>query len=184
MNSGIYQIRNIINNKLYIGSSSNFLRRQATHFKSLAANKHHSKYLQRSYNKYGKSNFKFEIIAKSPREKHYLLKLEQFFLDKLKPTYNMTLTAGSQLGTKHTVYAKSKMRQKKLGIPKSKSHVQHLSQSISKPIQQICSTSLNIINEFPSIIIAARTLNINQGDITKAAKGKRKTVGGFCWKYK
>lgn len=184
MNSGIYQIRNIINNKIYVGSSSNLNRRKDNHFKSLIKGNHHSKYLQNSFNKYGVINFVFEILAKAPKERIYLLKLEQFFLNNLKPTYNMTLTAGSQLGTKHTVYAKLKMRQKKLGIPKSKSHIQLLAQTRYKPIQQICPLTCNIIAEYDSVKEAANMLKVDKGDITKVAKGVRKTVGGFVWRYK
>lgn len=55
----IYLIINIINNKFYIGSSNNFNRRKKEHLNQLECNTHFNKYLQSSYNKYGKSNFIF-----------------------------------------------------------------------------------------------------------------------------
>lgn len=75
MNSGIYKITNIITKDFYIGSSCQLNRRKRNHFVSLDRNINHSKILQRAYNKYGNSNFTFEVIATCPKE--YLLKLEQ-----------------------------------------------------------------------------------------------------------
>jgi len=86
MNTGIYKITNIFNNKFYIGSTSNLIRRKKEHFRLLKQNKNHCKILQRAYNKYGETYFVFDIIAYCPRE--YLFKLEQWFVDNLKPQYN------------------------------------------------------------------------------------------------
>lgn len=60
--SGVYQIRNICNNKIYIGSTMDLKSRCKSHFNSLNRGRHQNKYLQRAYNKYGKQNFIFEII--------------------------------------------------------------------------------------------------------------------------
>lgn len=100
METGIYKITNIINNKFYIGSSHNLKSRKWQHFNCLKRNKHHCIKLQRSYNKYGKDNFIFEIIAKCPKE--YLIKLEQFFLDTLKPILNSYLSASNYERTFNT----------------------------------------------------------------------------------
>lgn len=40
------------------------------------------------------------------------------------------------------------------------------------------------IAEFGSITEAASTLNIHMGDISSCCSGRRKTAGGFIWKYK
>ena len=98
--SGIYKITNIITNDSYIGSSVNIRQRKNKHFSDLNLNKHFSLHLQRSYNKHGKQNFSFEILAKAPKE--YLIKLEQWFLDKLKPTFNKREIAESNLGVVFT----------------------------------------------------------------------------------
>ena len=39
-NCGIYEIINILNNKIYIGSSNNLKRRESQHFSNLKLNKH------------------------------------------------------------------------------------------------------------------------------------------------
>lgn len=59
---GIYKITNKINNKVYVGQAVNFKDRERTHFYRLVRNEHHNEFLQKSYNKYGKENFIFEII--------------------------------------------------------------------------------------------------------------------------
>ena len=67
---GVYEIRNIINGKLYIGSTTDsFQNRWQCHKKRLRAGKHHSLHLQSAWNKYGENNFVFEIIeVTSPDE--------------------------------------------------------------------------------------------------------------------
>jgi group I intron endonuclease len=59
---GIYKITNLINNKVYIGQTYRLNEREREHLYRLERNEHHNEYLQKSYNKYGKDNFKFEII--------------------------------------------------------------------------------------------------------------------------
>ena len=57
--SGIYFIRNILSNKVYVGSSSNIYRRWTTHKRELKAGKHHSILLQRSFDKHGENAFEY-----------------------------------------------------------------------------------------------------------------------------
>ncbi len=66
---GIYKIKNIINNKVYIGSSINILDRKRTHLYKLRKNKHENNHLQNSFNKYGEKNFIFSIIIECDKEK-------------------------------------------------------------------------------------------------------------------
>lgn len=58
----IYQIKNLINNKIYIGSSVDVVDRWREHKRSLKKSSHHSTHLQRSWNKYGEKNFEFSLI--------------------------------------------------------------------------------------------------------------------------
>lgn len=107
LNSGIYKITNIVTNDCYMGSALNLRKRKSKHFSDLKLNRHFATYLQNSYNKYGKDNFQFEILAKCPKE--YLIKLEQWFLDSLKPAFNTRKLAESSLGVKHSEETKQKM---------------------------------------------------------------------------
>lgn len=105
--SGIYQIRNKIDNKIYIGSAINLKRRKGQHFHKLIKNKHCNKYLQFSFNKNGKDNFLFEIIEYTKKEN--LIEREQYYIDILNPEYNVCKIAGNNLGLIHSEETKTKL---------------------------------------------------------------------------
>lgn len=81
---GIYQIRNLVNNKLYIGSTvSGFSKRKTYHLMLLRKNQHHSQILQKSFNKHGENNFIFEIIEICQNKDNILIR-EQYWMDFYK----------------------------------------------------------------------------------------------------
>lgn len=108
MNSGIYKITNLVNGKYYIGSAVNTKGRFATHISQLNSGKHGNKYLQKAWDKYGKENFKFEVIEEI-YDKNILLEREQFYLDTFCPQYNICKTAGNTLGRKFSEETKKKI---------------------------------------------------------------------------
>ena len=112
-NSGIYQIKNIINDKIYIGSSVDIKKRFREHKRGLKNNKHCCKHLQRAYVKYGVEAFEYTIIMTCPPIKNILLFFEQHYLDiywdGCKNCYNICKLADSPLGYKHTQETKLKM---------------------------------------------------------------------------
>ena len=121
----IYKIVNITNNKIYVGSAVNFRKRKNLHLKNLRDNKHHSKYLQSSYNKHGIENFKFCIIELC--EKENLLEREQYYIDALKPQYNVCKSVEkSRLGLKSSPEHIAKIVAANTGKPKSKEHRERL----------------------------------------------------------
>lgn len=65
----IYKIRNLINEKFYVGSTVHVKVRFREHRKQLRGNRHHSKHLQAAWNKYGEEKFIFEIVERIPSEK-------------------------------------------------------------------------------------------------------------------
>ena len=120
--SGIYKILNILNGKMYIGSSVSFEQRWTQHRSELRRNKHHSPKLQRAWNKYGEDAFVFSIIEECAPE--ILEKREQFWMDHYnaygRHGYNIALVAGrAMLGRNHTDEAKAKMSEAGKGKPKS-----------------------------------------------------------------
>lgn len=112
---GIYKITCLKNFKYYIGSSINLDRRKKQHFQSLLNNKHANIKLQRSYNKYGVENFRFDIIELLETSKN-LLKREQFYIDTTKPYFNICKIAGNSLGVIRREKTKEKLRQANLGL--------------------------------------------------------------------
>jgi len=111
---GIYIIRNILTNDCYVGSAVNLRRRAQKHIRELNYKRHHSIILQNSWNKNGDINFVFEIVE-IVENKQNLLNREQFYLDTLKPKYNICPIAGSHLGKKMSDATKKKMSDAKKG---------------------------------------------------------------------
>ena len=94
MNSGIYKITNTTNNKVYIGSSVNISSREYKHFWMLNKGIHDNEYLQKSYKKYGKDTFIFEIVEYC--EPNKLIEKENMFItlhesNNLDKGYNLAL---------------------------------------------------------------------------------------------
>lgn len=91
MNTGVYEIKNKINGKRYIGSTfSDLDKRKYEHFWSLKKGCA-SEILQRAYDKYGEENLIFNVLHRVPKE--YCRKLEQFYLNNCKCEYNISKTA-------------------------------------------------------------------------------------------
>ena len=90
--SGIYKIVNIVNNKLYIGSSKNINDRWIKHKRQLRSNTHHNIHLQRSWNKYGSDNFKFEIVENV--DESLLMSREEYWINYTKADYNIGSVGG------------------------------------------------------------------------------------------
>lgn len=110
--SGIYQIQSKCKpERIYIGSAVNIHKRWLYHSEDLRRNRHHSKKLQRHYNKYGEADLLYSILVGCPKED--LLKIEQFFLDSYHPYFNGSPIAGSNLGFKFSEESKEKMRKPK-----------------------------------------------------------------------
>ena len=124
--SGIYKIINLINGKIYVGSAVNFKNLFKLHLTRLKSNKHHSSILQNSWNKYGGENFKFEIIEEC--DKLDLIKREQYYIDTLKPFYNICKIAGNSLGRVVTDETREKLKKSSTG----RKHSNETKEKISK----------------------------------------------------
>jgi group I intron endonuclease len=62
MSGVIYKIVNLVNDKFYVGSTTNKKVRFREHRKQLRGNRHHCKHLQAAWNKYGEEKFAFQVI--------------------------------------------------------------------------------------------------------------------------
>jgi len=95
---GIYQIRNLLNNNKYIGSSIDLYNRKNNHFKELKKNNHHNSHLQNSYNEYGEDKFLFEILEiNNDISRDQLYELEQIYIDSFNwsELYNISKNVNS-----------------------------------------------------------------------------------------
>jgi group I intron endonuclease len=124
--TGIYQLVILINGKSYVGSSVNLNRRLNEYLNPLYLNRNFKKGNSAIINallKYGYINFGIKILefiefepkfSKSER-KSIILSKEQYFIDLIKPEYNINLRAGSKFGRVYSEEVKRKMSLAKKG---------------------------------------------------------------------
>lgn len=99
MKNVIYKIRNVVNDKFYVGSTVDSRKRFWSHRKFLRLGTHDCIHLQRAWNKYGEDCFKFEIVEQLDN-KEDLYPTEQKWLDKhfgKDYCYNMAAHADSPM---------------------------------------------------------------------------------------
>lgn len=212
MESGIYKITNKVNNKIYIGSSIDIKERWYSHKNYLNKNKHNNLYLLNAWNKYKEENFVFEILELVD-DNTKLIEREQFYIDTLTPCdrnigYNISPTAGSTLGYKHTESAKEKVRQANLGktysdeinkskgrtTSKSEIHKLNISKSLkgnikilgrityTKPVLQF-DLNDNLINRWDSGKIASETLKISHTSISACCNNRMIKYNNCIWRF-
>lgn len=88
---GVYCIENVINNKKYIGCSTQIKVRWQNHKRLLKANKHENCHLQEEYNQYGENAFDYYIIEECPVDN--LTEREIYWIkyfDSKNSGYNLT----------------------------------------------------------------------------------------------
>ena len=89
--SGVYKITNNITGDFYIGSSKNIEKRWVDH----KCHSTHKQYLNvklyKAMAKYGRDNFTIEVIEETTDFHNR----EQYWIDKLKPSYNVRRAKGS-----------------------------------------------------------------------------------------
>ena len=87
--AGVYCWRNLLNQKCYIGSSTNLNRRLKTYFRISFLEtqiKSNASIIYRALLKNGYSNFSLEILEYCSPEN--AISREQYYIDLLKPDYN------------------------------------------------------------------------------------------------
>ena len=108
--TGIYRWTNLINLKTYIGSANNLTTRFWVYF-SRRRLINSNMIIYKSILKYGYTNFKLEILEYC--DSNILLLREQYYIDLLKPEYNILSVAGSTFGYKHTANTLEKFKTRK-----------------------------------------------------------------------
>jgi len=75
--------------------------------------KKNSSMIYRALLKHGYSNFKLEILEHCDPEK--CIEREPYYIDLIKPEYNILKTAGSRLGHKHSEETRAKLSEANKG---------------------------------------------------------------------
>lgn len=101
--TGVYCIKNTINRKVYVGSTScmTFRKRWRVHIMGLRRGRHHSPHLQAAWRKYGEDAFEFQILLECDPDD--CLQLEQECIDSFMSAdprygYNINPCAESSRG--------------------------------------------------------------------------------------
>lgn len=177
-NGGVYKIINLLNNRIYIGSTNCFDKRSKAHKYSLDNNKHKNKFLQSDYLKSGGENFIFEIIEFVDKEKKSLLFLaEQKYIDKF---YDNQLNC-------YNLDSSAKCSRLNCGNSKTKNYFKHKEETIEKIKISLKSTWKNNqdlkeiaikngINKWKDYSADIIVSNIKTGEILKINGSVRK----FC----
>lgn len=129
--AGIYRWINNLNGKSYVGSSINLTTRLNVYFNKnrLVTGSGNRMAIYQAISKYGLENFTLEILEYCC--KYATIEREQFYLDKLKPEYNLLKKAGSIIGFKHSVLSRKKMSELALGRVISEEARLNLSEALS-----------------------------------------------------
>jgi len=180
---GIYKITNIINNKVYIGSAVSVFSRISSHKQMLNKQKHFNNHLQSSWNKYGASNFTFEMVEQCERE--LLREREEFWIKTLnsnnnKIGFNRRLNCETNLGIKITEETRMRLR---LSHANQK-HTIEAREKISKSQwKKVCQFTLDgkYITTFNSLIEAEQLTGVSRVNISGCCRKKTKMAGKFCW---
>jgi len=88
---GIYMIENLVNHKVYIGSSID-IEKRILHHSTGVDGKYTSAHLRNAIIKYGFDNFVYDVLITCHPD--MLLYYEQQFLDAVVPDYNLSMIAG------------------------------------------------------------------------------------------
>ena len=174
--SGVYRWINTVTGSSYVGSCTVLNRRIRCYLESnyLKTCKHKS-VIYSAILKYGLSVFRLEILEHWAKEDVTLR--EQFYLDTLKPTYNILKLACSSLGFKHSYSTIVQMKERNnknhpfLGREHSEESklIMSLSSRLSSPVKLL---DLETGKEklFNSNVQAANFLKISEWTIRKYKK--------------
>lgn len=170
--SGIYLIRNKINDKIYIGQSLDINNRLYKHKYHLKNNTHTNSYLQSSFKKYGEKNFEFKKLFELDNELEDV-QFVQFLLDELEilaikelktliQENGFNIQYGGNSG-RHNEETKKKLRDINLGKVHSEESKKKMSESRKGMIAWNKGKKMNFDT----------SRNVK---ISKALKGKEKTL--------
>jgi group I intron endonuclease len=108
MDFSVYKITNIINDRVYFGSTKDFKARKKQHLEDLFNKKHHNYKLQRDFDKFGAKSFKFEVVQYFNNQKDMLIH-EYQLINSIDNVYNVqkkdyTLEGKDKLDKNQRVY--------------------------------------------------------------------------------
>ena len=182
---GVYRWTNTENKKIYIGSSAKLSARLRGHFTPSRLKSRESIIYKALLRKYGFSKFSLEILEYCNIED--LLKREQYYIDLLKPEYNICKIAGSPLGRIVSEATRAKLRIANTGYKHTKEALEKISIASRDRTEEqrewlsavngreVIVTNLETkeVTKYCSLRQAAKKLNIPVSSFHRCLKGKR-----------
>ena len=168
---GIYGIK--INDKYYVGGSTNIGYRLKHHLWTLSNNRHHNRTMQNLFNKYGVEEMFFELIENCSAD--CLIDREKYFIDTLKPYMNHILNPVKVV--RDDVY------RERLSNGLKKAYANGLRPHNDKVVYMYDMEG-NYLKMFDTCTSAANTFNkTDPAAICLCARGDNYTAYGYRWSY-
>jgi group I intron endonuclease len=192
----IYKITNLINNKCYVGLTTRSVEQRWKEHCSADS------LIGKAIRKYGIECFAIEILAEAETVEE-LEALEIQYIGEFRSFgegYNLTVGGGNPILSNETKkkisennarYWSGKTFSKEMKEKLSESHkgktqtietIKKRTASYQKSVIQYSIEGV-LIKTYSSIADASVDLYIDYSSISKVCRGKRKTAGGFIWKY-
>lgn len=171
--AGVYCIINTRNNHRYIGSSQNIYGRLQKQFSLLRHNNHFNYRLQNDWNEFGEQSFDFYVLEKC--NKPVLVLREQFYVDTMKPEYNICTEVVSNTPSIESREKMSTTRKERIANGSIDCYQK-------KTIYQY-DLDGNYMNEYESLVVAAKECGIDRTTIQRFFSGKLKKGGGYLWSF-
>ena len=174
--SGIYELSCIVNNKSYIGASSDIGSRVSKHFSELRLNRHPNRRLQIDYNLYGQDNFKYSILEETTnlyeREIYYQTQraLDILYNDKITGIFQVERL--NHNGASRETHKTQEYRDK-MSTLLTKHKVARID-IITKEILEVFESVQSIELEYPNYKV-----NVIRG----VCNGTKRSYRGYGWIY-
>ncbi len=154
----IYKISNTINDKVYIGQTTQTLKERFRKHKQVVNYETCRTVLKKAFVKYGIDNFNIEIIEEC--DDTLLNEKEKFYIEQ----YNSKVPNGYNIREGGEI------------------DYTPLAKTVSKPVYQYSIDGV-FIKEFKSCDQAAKELNLDPSSLSKACRGILRALSGFIFKY-
>ena len=183
----VYIRTNVINGKQYVGQTSNIIQRNRDW--NCLKKSYANPIIDSEREKYGRENFKMEILAEVDNRNDADLLEDKFIkeFDTIFPNgYNMQ--SGGRVNFKFSQLRKEKMsiikkgKQYRLGKKLSDESKQKIAKKHFKKVYKY-SIEGNLVSIYPSVIEAAREMECSTKSISDCLRGKYKTCKGYKLYY-
>lgn len=171
--SAVYCIKNLITDKVYIGSTSNLYVRMLKHRSLLRHNKHANCNLQSDWNKFGESKFDYFILCECPKQ--ILKSKEDFYIRTTVNCYNLALGAIHYTFTQDTRNRMSSGR--RAGFANGT-----ITPYQKTPVYKYDMEG-NCVAKYSSIKEASVQEKTHESSIIRCLKGQTTQNKGFRWSY-